>query len=129
MIKSRGPLVRVELEPGRFVKMYKKDAGALGLLKPSPQGKVRRPGGDKMRRPEGDKGQPPPQPSPKEGEEAEVSTRVITDDFTVIPGIGEATAAMLRERGILTLEVLREMETGDLPARVARAIERWRDGE
>lgn len=123
---KKGPLVRVELEPGRFVKMYKKDAQARGLLDGQ---KKRQPTGDKVRRPEQNKGQPPPQPSPKVGKGAEVSTRVIAEDLTVIPGIGEAAAAILRERGILTLEELQRVETEDLPGRVRRAVEEWLDGQ
>jgi predicted flap endonuclease-1-like 5' DNA nuclease len=134
---KRGPLVRVELEPGRFVKMHKEDAMARGLLAP----KKRQPAGNKMRVPVANKAIVTGASDTSAGAFAqpEAITRVIADpevpadieadDFTAIDGIGEVMAAMLHERGILTLDELREVETCDLPARVAQAIERWRDGE
>jgi len=45
--KGKGPLVRVELAPGRFVKMYQKDAEAKGLAF-EPEVKSRTAMGDKM---------------------------------------------------------------------------------
>jgi predicted flap endonuclease-1-like 5' DNA nuclease len=132
-MSKKGPLVRVELEPGRFVKMYKEDARAQGLLAPK---KERRPTGDKARRPENDKARRPDADKAstrvlidsEEPEIVEVTIGGKAEDLTVVDGIGEAAAAMLHECGILTLDELRAVETCDLPARVARAIERWRDG-
>jgi predicted flap endonuclease-1-like 5' DNA nuclease len=127
-MSKKGPLVRVELEPGRFVKMHRGDARKMGLLEPA-RGKKREPSGDKMRRPERDKVSTRILIDSEEPEIVEVTIGGKAEDLTVVDGIGAATAAMLHERGILTLDELRRVETVDLPARVARAIERWRDGE
>jgi predicted flap endonuclease-1-like 5' DNA nuclease len=83
-------LVRVEIAPGRFVK-------------------VRRDKADKMRRP-GDNKRP----------------RNPTDDFTAIPGVGQATAMQLQAHGIQTFAQLRTTDVGFLPTRAQTAIEEWR---
>ncbi len=102
---GKGPLVRVELEPGRFVKVHKEDAREAGLLK------QRRAPGDKMRKPSGDKAQAP-----------------APADFTVIEGVGSATAATIQAQGIRTLEALRTADLGFLSGRAQAAVEAWRDG-
>lgn len=123
---GRGPLVRVELEPGRWAKMHREDAVAAGLLKPK---KKREPAEDKMRRAMNDKGDEGR--STKDEERASESASVaetagIRDDFTEILGVGSSTAQELREQGFSTLE---ELWTGDLSVlswRARRAIEEWR---
>lgn len=119
---KKGRLVRVELEPGRFVKMHREDAIAQRLLKP----KAKRPAEDKRRQVEEDKG--------TRGQGKEVSTRVLTeagkalnDDFTEIRGIGKATAAMLYARGVWTFEGLRTVDLEGLPEYVRRVVEEWRN--
>jgi predicted flap endonuclease-1-like 5' DNA nuclease len=104
--------------------MYKKDAQARGLLAPK---KERCPTGDKARRPENDKVQRPD--ADKVSECVPVEPSPEADDFTVISGVGSATAEMLHERGLHTFDDLQAVETEDLPERVGQAIERWRDGE
>lgn len=115
---AKGPLIRVEIEPGRFVKMYQADAEAQGLVQ-----KSRPPAEDKGRKPQEDKGageQTPTQPPPK-GEGAEA------DDFTTIPGVGKATARALTVAGITSFA---ELRTADLSrivsSQVQEAIEAWR---
>lgn len=118
---KRGPLVKVEISPGRYVKMHQEDAIARGLI---PSEKKKRPAGrDKMRSPGRDKGAPP-QPPPEGGQNA-----ATTDDFTVIPGVGPATARALEAHGFSTLEQLREVgELTFLGSAINLAIEEWRSG-
>lgn len=85
-------LVRVEISPGRFVKMHRAAA-------------------DKMCQPGSNK-RPPRNPM---------------DDFTTIPGVGEATAMQLQAHGIQTYAQLRTADVGFLPTRAQTAIEEWRD--
>lgn len=122
---KKGPLVKVEISPGRFVKMHQADAIARGLILPE---KKRRPTGrDKMRAPGRDKGAPPQSP-PGGGRDDEPESERV-DDFTVIPGVGPATARVLVTRGITTFEQLRQAgELTYLSERVNAAIEEWRSG-
>lgn len=113
---GKGPLVRVQLEPGRFVKMHRKDARRLGLLEPQ---KKRESAEDKMLRPEGNK-------VLSESRSAAQSVET-TDDFTEIPGIGAYTAHELAEMGLRTFAQLREVDLNDLPWRARQAIREWRD--
>jgi predicted flap endonuclease-1-like 5' DNA nuclease len=106
--KGRGPLVRVELEPGRYVKMHREDARRAGLL-PS---KAQTPAGNKMRVPARDK--------------AVSASANKSADFTTIAGVGTATAADLQEHGIQTLDQLRTADVGFLSSRAQSAIEEWR---
>lgn len=131
---KKGKLVRVELQPGRFVKMFEADAVAQGLIE-----KKKRPAsGDKMRRPGGDKGNSPsPQPPPtgrgsmaSADEAAGEEKAAPLDDFTVIEGIGPATARALQARGIKTFEELRAAnDLGFLSSQAQTAIEQWRDDD
>lgn len=96
-MKRKEKLVRVEIEPGRFVKMYPKDAAKLGYKKrEAPE--------NKMLAPEENK-----------------------DDFTTIEGIGAATAHKLWEAGYLTFDDLWNADVEELPARAGNAVEEWRD--
>lgn len=119
---KKGPLVRVELQPGRFVKMYEQDAIAQGLLeakaKPPGENKMLPPAGNKMVEAQGSKGageqDDPPDPP--------------ADDLTTIDGIGPATARALQARGITTFEDLRK--AGDLnfiSAQAQKAIDEWKN--
>ena len=110
---NKGPLVKVEIRPGQFVKMYRDDAIAAGHLKAKEpvQNKMQPQPANKMRLPEEDK-EPDPAPA---------------DDFTSIPGVGPATARALVAHGITTFEQLRDAENLDyLTETVKAAIEEWK---
>lgn len=124
---QKGPLIRVEISPGRFVKMYEQDAVAQGLVKP----KQKKPGGNKLRRPQADK-----QGSGGAGEQGSNSTEQTfpgeepeADDLTTIAGVGPATARALQARGLMTFEQLRQADLAILPISpaVKQAIEQWRE--
>lgn len=162
--KNKGPLVAVEIAPGRFVKMYRADAEAQGFLEPLPDavtGKFTSEGpkdsgpkdsGAKGRPAEGNKMRPAGQdkeaPSADTaeggdaGQQAPASTAEnggasVRDDFTVIEGVGPATARALAAAGIVTFEQLTAAAAvGGLEKVVAsmtvrEAIEKWleADGE
>lgn len=62
---KRGPLIKVQIGPGRFVKMYERDAIARGLVK-----KERPQAVNKMLVPDEEKSPiTPPQPTPQAGRE------------------------------------------------------------
>lgn len=114
--KKRGPLVRVELQPGRFVKMYQEDAIAAGYIKekPAAENKMRLPAEDKR------KAELPAEVELEQGPPAPA-------DFTTISGVGPATARLLTTRGITTFEQLRQAGTLDyVSVQAMQAIERWR---
>jgi predicted flap endonuclease-1-like 5' DNA nuclease len=94
---KKGKLVRVQIRPGQFVKMYEVDAIAKGYIKGKPQAE------NKMRLPTENKAVL--EEAPEEKPQA--------DDFTTIPGIGIATARALTTHGITTFEQLKA--AGDLP--------------
>lgn len=101
--QSGGPdLVRVQIGPHSYVKQ-------------------RPPKEDKMRRPEADKQRPP-----KKDKAEEIDQPV--DDFTELPGVGEATAEALREHGIHTFDELMQADLGFLSARARDVVEAWRNG-
>ena len=138
---GKGPLVRVHLGRGRYVKMYREDAERQGYLQP----KARRGAEDKLRAPEGDKGaqtpraQTPGAQTPgaqtHETEEENLpgcggvgeAPRKEADDLTEIPGVGEATARALEARGIRAFAELRTASLEGLPGRIRAAIEAWRE--
>lgn len=112
--RGKGPLVKVEISPGRFVKMYRADAEAQGLV----------PQGDKLRSAEGDKGASPPSTgsdlqsesgsdtadsAENGGDEAAILAAVPGegDDLTEIDGVGPATARVLTAAGITTFGQLK----------------------
>jgi len=111
--RQRGKLIKVEIAPGRFVKMYESDV--KGLKKP-PKNKKADPGQNKIKKPGGDKSAAQEQ----QAEQAE-------DSFAEIPGVGPATERALKERGILTFDDLREAgELDYLTAGINANIEKWR---
>lgn len=127
--REKGPLVRVEIAPGRFVKMYRADVETQGLadkVHPADKDKLKRPQGDKSQPPAGDKSQPPQgnktaeEPTPPASE---------PDDFATIHGVGKATARALVAHGIKTFEQLKAAGTLDYLTPAAQAaIEAWRNG-
>lgn len=134
---NKGPLIRVEIAPGQFVKMYQAEALERGLIpgekKKTPQGnKIRKPEGDKIRKPEGDKNSQPsglneenPDTIAESGyEEGESGA----DDFTVIRGVGLGADRALKANGIETFSQL--MSAGEmdfLTPKVNKSIQNWRD--
>jgi len=137
---KKGPLVKVEIGPGQFVKMYREDAIAAGHLSPSPPPPSPQPSpskevadeyvrGEKGREAEGNKIKRPQEDKSKSGEGVSVETGAqAADDFTGIPGVGKATARLLRARGVETLEQLRTADVSFLSAAAQAAIQNWRGG-
>lgn len=110
---KKGKLIRVELQPGRFVKMHEVDAAAAGYIT-LPQKKMKPAQENKMAMPKEVKTKPLPQVEP--------------ENFTEINGIGPATARALNNHGINTFDDLRAASDLDfLPISAQSAIERWRD--
>ena len=69
---KRGPLIKVQIGPGRFVKMYERDAIARGLVKkerPQAVNKMLVPDEEKGPTPAAPDPTTPPQPSPQAGRE------------------------------------------------------------
>jgi predicted flap endonuclease-1-like 5' DNA nuclease len=107
---KKGKLIRVERAPGQIVKMYRADAERLGYIKAQEKPQ------DKQRLPEQNKA-----PEPEEKPQA--------DDFTVIPGVGPATARALAANGITTFDALRAAGSIDyLTEKANQAIQDWRNG-
>jgi predicted flap endonuclease-1-like 5' DNA nuclease len=116
---KKGPLVKIPIGRGQFVKMYEADAIAKGLL-PS---KAKPQADNKMRLPTVMQNKSTP-PEPEEGSEPP------TDDFTTIPGVGPATARALVANGITTFEQLRQAGAlAYITSRTMQAIEAWRSGK
>jgi predicted flap endonuclease-1-like 5' DNA nuclease len=114
--QSKGPLIRVELRPGQFVKMYEADAIAAGHIKPKTElaQKSMPAQENKMRLPETEKQETAVPPSP--------------DDFGEIEGVGPATARRLIAQGITTFDELRNADLSFLNDKQRGAIEEWRNG-
>jgi len=111
---KKGPLVKVQIGRGQYVKMYEADAIAKGLL-PS---KAKPPADNKMRLSTENKSAPP---------ETEVESTPPADDFTTIAGVGPATARALVANGITTFEQLRQAGAlGYVTPKTMQAIEAWR---
>lgn len=127
--KGKGPLIKVEIGPGQYRKMYQVDAVKAGLIAAPVHhgghgahgdggegaGEKRREGeGNKMRPVEGNKVK---QAGGEKGVSMETGApsplaplperRGGEDDFTSIPGVGRATAKLLKMRGVGTLDQLR----------------------
>lgn len=114
---SKGPLIRVEIAPGRFVKMYRADAEAAGHIAPTAT-KAAPPAANKM--------MPPPENKTVPAH----STEAETDDFTTIPGIGRASARALTARGITTFDQLRQATSLDFLSPAAQAaVVTWREAQ
>lgn len=114
---KKGPLVKVQIRPGQFVKMYEADAIQAGHLPPKnpPAAKSQPPASNKMRLPEEDKTS---------------ETTAPAADFTTIPGIGPAAARVLAAHGITAFDqLLAAGELDYLPEKVNHAIAEWRAGE
>jgi len=119
---KKGKLIRVEIGPGRFVKMYEADAAARGLI---PQ-KSKPPAGNKMKLPAGDKGGQAPDSEVLAGQQVDQPQR--PDDLTIIKGVGQATARAIQARGITTFDQLRAAtDLSFLTAQAQEAIEQWRE--
>lgn len=112
---KKGRLIRVEISPGRIVKMYEADAAARGYVVPQVE-KALPPAQNKMRLPEEDK-------NAEAGKSQEPA-----DDFTTIDGVGPATARALVVNGITTFAQLRAAgKLSFLTASANAAIEEWRN--
>jgi hypothetical protein len=113
---QKGPLVRIQIGPGQYRKMYEADAIAQGLI----VGKAQPPAQDKQRQPAQDKQRQPP----KEERPA--------DDLSTIQGVGLATARMLAARGIATFDELRAASGAGklnfLSSAAQTAIGKWANG-
>jgi predicted flap endonuclease-1-like 5' DNA nuclease len=110
---KKGPLVKVEIGPGQYVKMYEADAIKQGHIKSKPAEK------NKMLTPERDKA--------KEEAKPQYEPPKTSDDFTEIAGVGPATARSLMAHGITTFQEL--IDAGDLDfvsPQTMKAIEEWR---
>lgn len=124
--KEKGPLVKVEISPGRYVKMHRADVEAQTL-----QGKVKPADRDKLQPAQEDKAQPAQgdKLAPPQGNKAAEPTAppAEPDDFTKIEGVGKATARALTTHGITTFAQLKAAGTLDYVTPAANnAIEEWR---
>jgi predicted flap endonuclease-1-like 5' DNA nuclease len=116
---KKGPLVKIKIGRGQFVKMYEADAIAKGLLpskaKPLTQNKMLDPTATQNK-------SAPTEP------EAESTPPV--DDFTTIQGVGPATARALVANGITSFEQLRQAGAlAYVTPRTMQAIEAWRNDD
>ena len=108
--QRRGKLVKVEMSPGRFVKMHEEDAREAGhIAKP----KARQAPANKMMTP------------PPTANKLTESTQTA-DDFTTIPGIGKSAAKAITANGITTFAALRMADLMFLNQRARAAVEAWR---
>jgi predicted flap endonuclease-1-like 5' DNA nuclease len=128
--REKGPLVRVELGPGRYVKMHRADVEAkelTGKVHPADKDKLKKPAGEKSLPPQGDKVSPPQ--GDKAAPPESTPEPFMPDDFTAIDGVGKATARALVAHKIMTFEQLKAAGSLDYitPAAMA-AIEAWRNG-
>lgn len=124
--REKGPLVRVEISPGRYVKMHRADVEARELtdkVHAADEDKLSRPQGNKSQPPQGDKLQPP------QGDKASPEPKAEPDDFATIEGVGKATARALVAHKITTFEQLRVAGPLDyVTPQAMAAIEAWRNG-
>lgn len=112
----KGPLVKVQIGPGQYIKMYREDAIKAGHIKAQP------PAQNKMRTPAADKAVEPPESVEEKTPEAPPA-----DDFTAIDGVGPATARALVAHGITTFEQLKAAgELSYLAPKANEAIAAWR---
>lgn len=120
--KTKGPLIKVEIRTGQFLKMYESDAIAKGLIqKKAPPGKNKMitPGGNKKQDPAPDKNKAP---TPEKTE-----TENQSDDFTEISGVGPATQRALKTHGIETFQdLMMATDLSFLTPGVVEVIEKWR---
>jgi len=107
---NRGPLVKVQLSPGRWVKMYEKDAIEKGLLI-----KQRKQSENKMIQPQEEKKIEP------------VLEKAEWDDFTEIHGVGKATDEQLHAHGVHIYDQLLNAPIEYLNPKAKQAIKDWRE--
>jgi predicted flap endonuclease-1-like 5' DNA nuclease len=133
---KKGPLVRVELQPGRFVKMYEADAITQGYIKPKPEKKSRPAQADKRRPPQEDKEKSKPAPPVEEVPqptdnmlEPVAAEATAADKLTEITGIGKATERLINAHGITTFDQLRSAEDlSFLSTQAQQSVEDWING-
>jgi len=114
---KKGPLVKIPIGRGQFVKMYEADAIAQGKM---PR-KAKPPADNKMRLFTATQNKSAHQ-------EPEVESAPPADDFTTIQGVGPATARALVANGITNFEQLRQAGALTyLTPRTMQAIEKWRE--
>lgn len=117
---NKGPLIRVEIAPGRFVKMYRADAEAAGHIAPTAT-KAAPPAENKMMPPVENK------TVSAANTDAEMAE---PDDLATIPGIGRASARALTARGITTFAQLRQATSLDFLSPAAQAaVVTWREAQ
>lgn len=115
---SKGPLIRVQIKPGHWVKMYKRDAEERGYI--PAEKSVQKPQ-DKMI--EGPVYSKPEAPVANKAPE----TEKLYDDFTVIPNIGPATVRALNAHGITTYDQLKVAGKIEyISIRAMDSIDEWR---
>ena len=116
--KDRGPLIKVQIGPHRYAKMYEKDAIKQGLLPRT--GKL-----------PNDRGEVSKSPSPltplPDGEGNQIVPREEWEDFTEIPGIGEASCSALYDNGVHTWDDLLDADVSFLNPRARAAVAAWRE--
>lgn len=129
--REKGPLVKIQIAPGQFVKMYHADAVAAGHLPPEKGDatsltgeKMLPPTGNKIRLPAEDKGVSAETPHPA----LAGAQSAGKDNFTSIPGVGLATARLLTSRGITTFAQLRTADVSFLSGAARAGVEQWRAG-
>lgn len=134
--KERGPLIKVQIGPHRYAKMYEADAIKQGLT--PKRGKL-----------PSDKGSTPPptltpdplsarissgqgrgenDPALSEPPQRVVLPRDEWEDFTEVPGIGKASCEALHANGIYTYEDLLIADVSFLTAKAQKAVEALREG-
>lgn len=143
---AKGPLVKVQLPAGNWVKMYRADAVAAGLIDEAPaESKAMPPQENKMVPPAGNKdeaGTAVADVPATEGAETAVEDMATfmadavdaglipgsPDDLTHINGVGLATARLLNSHGIFTFAQLRAAtDLSFLAQKQQDDIKAWRD--
>lgn len=109
-------LVKVQLGPHRFAKMYEDDAIKRGLLK------KQAPAANKMITPQENKMITPTE----EKREAPEFEKAQWDDFTEIHGVGKATAESLQSHGVHYFDELLYAQIDYVNPKAKQAIEFWR---
>jgi len=106
-------LVRVQISGSRYVKMYKKDAIAKGLLKEKAQVP------NKMIASVNNKAVVPAM------DDLSLTIDSEVQDFTEIPGVGASTAQKIVDHGITTLLQLQHSDLSFLPKFTQAAIRKF----
>jgi predicted flap endonuclease-1-like 5' DNA nuclease len=123
---NKGKLVRVEIAPGRFVKMYEADAKQVqSKMQPQVQNKMVVPTQNKS------VSLPVEELSMEIDEIEEEGFEDVQEDveeFTAIPGIGEAAAKKIIEQGIRNIIQLEQSNWNFLPKNARKALEEYFNG-